>query len=254
MSVRHGFSFDDAIFRPGITAMLGRTRPTAGERVLDVACGSGIPARQLGSTAGHITSLDIGRNILKKARAGYGGGAPAHWVRGDAAALPFVDGSFDLVLCHQGLQFVADPAAALGEMTRVAAPRGRLALMVWAGIDQSPCYAALARAVGHVLGDAAAAFVKAPFVLGDRRLLERTCADTPGTVEIDAVDVAVEIPDVAAFARAFLRYLPAALMAGVDPAGAAAGVVERTRAHLAGAPQPRGTMAAWIVRVRCGDR
>lgn len=66
-----------------------------------------------------------------------------------------------------GLQFFADRAAALREMRRVLSVEGRLALMVWRGINESPGFAVLADSLARHVGDAAAAIMRAPFALSD---------------------------------------------------------------------------------------
>ena len=55
-----------------------------------------------------------------------------------ATDLPFEQGSFDVVLCQQGLQYVPDRAAAMKKMTRVLSPGGRLALNVWGALERQP--------------------------------------------------------------------------------------------------------------------
>ena len=106
-----------------------------GERVLDLACGTGVVARlaspQVGPT-GRVTGLDFNAGMLSIARslAPPAGGAIA-WVEGSASAMDFPDASFDVVLCQQGLQFFPDKLAALREMHRVLVPGGRVVLSVW---------------------------------------------------------------------------------------------------------------------------
>jgi SAM-dependent methyltransferase len=93
--------------------------------------------------------------------------APIQWHEASADKLPFPGESFDIVYCQLGLQFFADRAAALREMRRVLGVDGRLALMVWRGISESPGFAALAEALERHVGQAAAAIMRAPFGLSD---------------------------------------------------------------------------------------
>jgi SAM-dependent methyltransferase len=85
------------------------------------------------------------------------------WRVGDAAALPFPDSAFDVVVCQQGLQFFPHPVVALREMQRVLASQGRLGLAVWRPIRHSPGFAALARALAQHLGSGVAATMRRPF-------------------------------------------------------------------------------------------
>jgi ubiquinone/menaquinone biosynthesis C-methylase UbiE len=106
-----------------------------GERVLDVACGTGVVARlaaqQVGTT-GQVTGVDLNAGMLAVARVlPPPPGAPITWVEGNAVAMHLADAQFDVVLCQQGLQFFSDKPAALREMHRVLVPGGRVVLSVW---------------------------------------------------------------------------------------------------------------------------
>ncbi|HEY2205985.1 MAG TPA: class I SAM-dependent methyltransferase, partial [Pseudonocardia sp.] len=97
------------------------------QRVLDVACGPGNLTRVFAEAVrgdGFVVGLDASRPMLERAvldnsvsRAGY--------LRADARALPFPDGSFDAVCCYAALYLVPDPFTVLAEMLRVLAPGGR---------------------------------------------------------------------------------------------------------------------------------
>src|SRR6185436_17387650 len=107
----------------------------SGERVLDLACGTGLLARlaapQVGTT-GQVTGLDFNVGMLAVARSRPPPvGAPIVWVEGSAIAMDFSDASFDVILCQQGLQFFPDKLVALREMHRVLVPAGRAFISVW---------------------------------------------------------------------------------------------------------------------------
>jgi SAM-dependent methyltransferase len=108
--------------------------------------------------------LSVARSIVSTDARPVG---PLHWQEASADKLPFPDGSFGVVYCQLGLQFFADRAAALREMRRVLDAEGRLALMVWQGIHESPGFAALAEALEHHVGQAAATIMRAPFGLSN---------------------------------------------------------------------------------------
>jgi SAM-dependent methyltransferase len=105
-----------------------------GDRVLDIACGPGNFSRAFATAVGAsglVVGLDASRTMLDR-----GAGDLRHspvenltLIRGDATALPFVDGGFDGVCCFAALHLFSDPGAALDEMTRVLGPGGRIALM-----------------------------------------------------------------------------------------------------------------------------
>ncbi|MEZ4461777.1 MAG: methyltransferase domain-containing protein [bacterium] len=243
------YSFDANVFEPSIRHLIAAARPHTGDRVLDVACGSGIAACKAGALAGargSVCGVDIGPNILKKAAAFYTGGAPAAWVRADMAGLPFRDGAFSLLLCHQGLQFAADRAAVVREMRRVTAAGGRAVVMCWTHIADCPFYLALRDVLGTHLGPAAAAFVGAPFSLPEEEDLHALLAASFARVSVTRISVHTAHPSAGAFAAAFLRYLPpAAADAERCAAGEPAIVAEMDR--RLGPWQVKGPLLAPIV-------
>lgn len=98
-----------------------------GDRVLDVACGTGVVTRlaanKVGS-AGQVVGFDLNAGMLTRARASRETAAAIEWRMGSATDMPFVDATFDCVTCQHGLQFIPDKVAALSEMHRVLADRG----------------------------------------------------------------------------------------------------------------------------------
>lgn len=148
-----------------------------GERVLDVACGSGATTREASrrvGPAGLVTGLDMNEGMLAVAQLR----APnCEWIKGRAEELPASDGVFDAVLCQFGLMFFDDRVKALREMQRVLRPGGRLALSVWDTAATSPGYAGMISLIDSMFGRDAADALRAPFVLGDREQLRRLLAE-----------------------------------------------------------------------------
>jgi ubiquinone/menaquinone biosynthesis C-methylase UbiE len=142
-----------SIFAPWAHDLVSLARLRAGERALDVACGTGIVARIAAQTIGdgnNIVGLDLSGPMLSAARAAAADeNKSIEWREGSAVELPLADATFDVVFCQQGLQFFPDRAKALSEMHRVLALGGRLVLSVWRGIEKSPGFAALADALTH---------------------------------------------------------------------------------------------------------
>jgi SAM-dependent methyltransferase len=104
---------------------------TPGDGVLDVACGPGNFTREFARVVGDTglaVGIDASPTMLARAVADTPPSAVAY-VRGDAAALPFRDASFDAVCCFAALHLFADPFAALDHMTRVLTPGGRIAIL-----------------------------------------------------------------------------------------------------------------------------
>ncbi len=148
-----------------------------GERVLDVACGTGVVARtaaeRVGET-GSVAGLDINAAMLAVARSSaQDARLPIDFVQGSALQLPFDDASRDVVLCQLGLQFFPDRSRAVAEMHRVLAPGGRLGLSVFGPIEHNPATFALAQSLDHHLGTAASQTKRAEHVLGYSTLVEK---------------------------------------------------------------------------------
>jgi ubiquinone/menaquinone biosynthesis C-methylase UbiE len=121
---------------PAHRALLEAARLWAGERVLDVACGTGLVSLQAAARvrpAGQVLGVDISERMVAEAaaRATAHGVANATFARMDAEALDLPDAGFDAVLCALGLMYAPTPETALAEMARVLRPGGRAVLAVW---------------------------------------------------------------------------------------------------------------------------
>jgi SAM-dependent methyltransferase len=111
-----------------------------GDGVLDVACGPGNFTREFAAVAGPAglaVGIDASPTMLARAVRDTPRGEVAY-VRGDAVALPFRDGSFDAVCCFAALHLFADPWLAVDHMRRVLTPGGRLALFTSCRVRSAP--------------------------------------------------------------------------------------------------------------------
>lgn len=151
---------------------------TAGGRLLDVACGTGIVARTAVDRIGPgaIVGVDLNPAMLAVARRV----APEiDWRRADVVDLPFGTGSFDAVTCQMAFMFFPDRHGALTEMARVARPGGRVALVVPASLDSQPAYQPFVDIAARHCGPEARALLGAYWSCGDADDLVRM---------VDAVD------------------------------------------------------------------
>lgn len=122
--------------------VVNRILPRRGERILDVATGTGWTARLLASRGAAVTGVDIGSGVIEAAKAL----APDIDFRvGDAEALPFDENSFDAVTSTFGVMFVARPEVAARELARVCRRGGRLGLATWTPEGAVPAFFALMR-------------------------------------------------------------------------------------------------------------
>jgi ubiquinone/menaquinone biosynthesis C-methylase UbiE len=140
-----------------------------GERVLDVACGTGVLSRESALRGAKVTGLDSSAAMLEVASRL----APdVAWHCGMAERLPFDVGEFDVALNQFGLMYVADVDSAIREMVRVLRPGGRLAVALL-DADQSPGFWALIALVRRLFGDEPADALPAPYILGTPAQIEK---------------------------------------------------------------------------------
>jgi SAM-dependent methyltransferase len=180
--------FVPALFGEWAPRVAAAARIRTGDHVLDVACGTGVLAREAASQvgpSGFVAGVDTSPGMLAVARTV----APRiEWREDKAEALPYPDQRFDAVVSQFGLMFFSDRRRALTEMQRVLKRGGRLAVAVWASLDSSPAYAAEVDLLEHMAGRAAADAVRVPFVLGDTNQLTQLVA----SAGIDKVAVATQ--------------------------------------------------------------
>lgn len=142
-----------------------------GERLLDVACGTGLFAREILSRApsvARITGVDLNPGMIAVANQL----APSvEWREGAAESLPFPNESFDVVVSQFGLMFFTDRAKAIREMVRVLVPGGRVVIAVWDRLENMPGFVSEVELVERTVGKQAADTVRVPFSLGDRKEL-----------------------------------------------------------------------------------
>jgi ubiquinone/menaquinone biosynthesis C-methylase UbiE len=214
---------------PAVTAMwaadlVDRAAPREGERVLDVACGTGVVARiaaeRVGAT-GRVIALDLNPGMLAVARSFPAvTGAVIEWREGTVLALPFADEAFDIVFCQLGLQFFPDRPQALQEMRRALALGGRLALNAFGPIEHNPATYALASALDRHSSPSASVAKRTEHALADTEQLRRLVADAGfHSIEIETVSKLVRFPSPADYVWIQLAATPlASVVAQYDTA------------------------------------
>ena len=109
-----------------------RLDPKPGERILDLATGTGWTSRLIAKRGARVTGVDIASDLLAAAREQAGAeGLDIDYRTGDAETLPFADGAFDAVISTCGVMFASRPELAAAEISRVTRKDGRVALTTW---------------------------------------------------------------------------------------------------------------------------
>lgn len=195
-----------AAFAESARELADAARVDRGHRVLDVACGTGVVARECSGrigAEGSVVGIDISGEMLDVARRTAPG---IHWVEGDAAALPFPDSSFDRVLCQFALMFFSERTRSVAEMWRTLSDKGRLAVSVSGRLEDSPVNLGLAELVRRQVGEKGLTVVRSVYALGDTNDIEETFASA-GVEEI-SVDTQwglTRSPSVEAFVETEIR-------------------------------------------------
>lgn len=204
-----------ALFAEWVDPVLDAASVGPGQRVLDVACGTGVLARGASGrvgTSGYVAGLDPGPGMLAVAAELDPG---IDWREGLAGSLPFDDASFDAVVSQFGIMFFPDRTEAVREMLRVLPPEGRLAVAVWDALERTPAYDVEVRLLERTAGQDAADALRAPFVLGDPDALKSIFREAgAGSVVVTTRMGTGDFPSVRSMVEADLRgWLP---IMGVD--------------------------------------
>jgi ubiquinone/menaquinone biosynthesis C-methylase UbiE len=190
------------LFGPWAEDLVARAQIAAGERVLDLACGTGAVAAAA-ARAATITALDRNPAMLEYARST---GIDVDWQSGFAEDLPFPSGSFDLVLCQQGFQFFSDRTAAATEVARVLRPGGRALASVWRNPEENLWAAAVISALETVSSSWGESMRK-PFSLSGDQLASLFDGGFKNVRQV-RVRRNITIGDTAVFAQRFIGAVP----------------------------------------------
>jgi SAM-dependent methyltransferase len=207
-----------AVFAPWAPLVVALADPQPGDRVLDIACGTGVVTRlaaQQVKRTGKVTGLDLNPGMLAFAASLTASDAPTNapitWLEASATHMPLPDAVYDIAYCQLGLQFFPDRPAAIREMYRVLVSSGRLGLMVWQGIHDAPGFEALAVALARSVSSEAAGIMRAPFALADAEQLRILVAEGGfRDITIQSVAGTVRFPSISHFVQDYVRGSPLA--------------------------------------------
>jgi SAM-dependent methyltransferase len=238
--------------------------PRAGERLLDVGCGTGAAtlelARRVGPT-GSVTGIDISAPMLAVARehAVESGASQATFVQADAQTHAFAPASLDGVFSRFGVMFFADPTAAFRNLRMALRPGGRMAFVCWQPVTENPwMLVPLMAAAQHVaVPPPPAPGAPGPFSFGDRERVRRILSDAGFTeIAIDAFAPPVVVGGsggVDDAVRLALQVGPTGALLREASADARARVEAAIREALLPWQTPAGVVmpsAAWVVSAR----
>jgi ubiquinone/menaquinone biosynthesis C-methylase UbiE len=185
-----------SLFAPWASSLIERANPQSGERVLDIACGTGVVARNVVPRVGShgvVMGLDANPEMIGMARAmAEKEHLPIAWHVSPAEQLPFPDENFDLILCQFGLMFFTDRHAALTEMHRVLRTGGTVLLSVWQGLERHPFYQKIHNVTQRHLGKSS---VQTVFSLGDADSMRILLTDSGfQRITIESVSIRARFP------------------------------------------------------------
>jgi SAM-dependent methyltransferase len=133
----------DILLQPVADLLIDRAKIKAGERILDVGCGSGSTTfafAKAASPGGHVTGVDISVPMLSRAKENTPAGAPVEFILADATIHSFTPDSFDLLASRFGVMFFADPVLSFTNMHRAMRPSGRLTFACWREPRENPFF------------------------------------------------------------------------------------------------------------------
>lgn len=206
---RYETAFVPALFGEWAPVLVDAAGVRPGHVILDVACGTGVVAREASNRqggVGRVVGLDLNEAMLAVARRIR---PDIEWRQGDAMALPFEPATFDVVLCQAALMFVPDAQVAMREMARVVKGSGTVGIQVWASRDVQSGFKPFYDVVARHAGPDAVDLIGAYWTLGDLARLRALCAGAGLTIVATTTRTgAIRLPSVDAYVTTEVESTP----------------------------------------------
>lgn len=170
--------FVPALFAPWTKHLVRGARVEKGAHVLDIACGTGVLARDAISRTGpggRVVGVDPAPGMIATAKEIE---PRIDWMLCGAEALELDDESFDSVVSQFGMMFFQDRRKSTDEMFRVLKPGGSLAIAVWNSVENNPAYADIIAVLEEQVGAAAAEALRLPYSMADPDLVTAVLAES----------------------------------------------------------------------------
>ena len=211
--------FVPAIATPVSADLLRAADLQPGQRVLDVACGTGVIARLAAERvgpAGSVVGVDVAPDMIDVAKSAPAADVHIEWHVSDAAALPLPDDAYDVVLCQMGLMFMEDRPAALAEMRRVLAPGGRVVVNTPGAIQ--PVFQLMEEAIVEHISPELGGFVRAVFSMHDPDALASLLTGAGlHDVSADVATATLRLPGPAEFLWQYINLTPMGPLVAAAP-------------------------------------
>ena len=231
------------IFEPWAEDLVLRLAGKKYERVLEIACGTGIVTRRLRDAlpaTTEIVATDLNPDMFEFAKPKFRKGENVMWQQGDASSLPFPNCSFDAAVCQFGVMFVPDKAAAMRESYRVLCSGGVLLFNVWDSFEANPFGQIAHTTIASFFDHDPPGFYKIPFGFHDSTVIRKLLQDA-GFEKIESFSETKPCRSASAreFATGLVRGNPVggeATERGVDPEELIDAVAKRIAERFGAAP------------------
>lgn len=243
-----------SFFEPFADDLVARLDPKRHQKVLEVACGTGIVTRRLRDclpAEAELIATDLNPAMFALAQHKFDPKENVIWREADASALPFADGSFDAVVCQFGVMFFPDKEVAMRETHRVLRSGGVFLFNVWDSLEQNPVARTAHEMIASFFDHDPPSFYEVPFGFHDVNVI-RGLLETTGfqEIEISAVAMPCQSRSAAEFAIGLVRGNPVAT--AIQERGVSVdrvvGAVEKELGERFGVAPLETTMQALVCR------